>query len=128
MNTFGQFRAMRGAEQVKISGVVPVPHDGEPVEQRHIVLLRHDANTIQVWRRRNHRLRARTVLQIDQNHVDPGLLQRSNSFADSTAKIIGIDGSHSIDRPGLPDDQSRSFCLHQLNEVTGHVLGGLPGL
>src|SRR5438552_14249860 len=50
MNTFGQFRAMRGAEQVEISGVVPVQHAGDPVEQRHSVPLRHYADSIQVSR------------------------------------------------------------------------------
>ena len=40
MNPFGHVGAMEGTEQVEIPGVVPVAHDGEPVEQRDIVLLR----------------------------------------------------------------------------------------
>jgi hypothetical protein len=67
-------------------------------------------------------------LQIDQNHVSPRVLQRSNPVADRAAKIVGIDGSHSIDGSGLPDDQSRPFCFHQLNEGGVSLLGGFPGL
>ena len=46
MNPFGHVGAMKGTEQVEISGVVPVTHDGEPVEQRHLVLLGHHAQII----------------------------------------------------------------------------------
>ena len=71
--------------------IIPVTHDGEAVEQRNVVLLRHHAHIIQIGRRRNHRLGARTILQIHQNHVGSRLLQRSNPFVDGGAKIIGID-------------------------------------
>ena len=46
MDAFGEIKAVRCAEQVKISGVIPLTHDGEPVEQRNIVLLRHHPHTI----------------------------------------------------------------------------------
>ena len=46
MNPFGEINAMRGAEQVEISGIVPVTHHGKPVEQRNVVLLRHHAHII----------------------------------------------------------------------------------
>ena len=117
-----------GAEQVEISLIVPLTHDGETIEQRNVVLLRHHAHIIQIRRHGNHRFRARAILQIHQNHVGPCLLQRSNSFVDRAAKIIGIDGSHSIDGAGLPDNQSRLFAFHQLNETGGHFLGGLLDL
>ena len=42
----GQIDAVRGAEQVKISELIPVTHYGEPVEQRNIVLLRHHPHII----------------------------------------------------------------------------------
>ena len=116
------------AEQVEISGVIPVTHDGEPVEQRNVVLLRHHPHIIQVRRRGNHGFGARAVLQIDQDHIGSRLLQRSNSFVDGAAKIVGIDGSHSIDGSGLPDDQGRPFCFHQLNKAGVDFLGGLTRL
>ncbi len=46
MHTLGQFNAMGGAEQVKIAGIIPVMHDGEPVEQRNVMLLCHHAHII----------------------------------------------------------------------------------
>ena len=46
MNPLGHVSAMYVAEQVEISGFIPVTHDGEPVEQRNIVLLCHHAHVI----------------------------------------------------------------------------------
>ena len=46
MNALGEIDAMRGAEQVEISSVVPVTHDGKAVEQRDLVLLRHHPHII----------------------------------------------------------------------------------
>ena len=46
MNPFGHVGAMNGTEQVEISGVVPMTHNAEPVEQRNIMLLRHHAHII----------------------------------------------------------------------------------
>ena len=46
MNIFGELNAMRGAEQIKISGVVPVTHNGKPVEQRNVMLLGDHTHTI----------------------------------------------------------------------------------
>ena len=122
VDTLRKVDAVRCAEQVEIPLVVPVAHDGETVEQRNIVLLRHHAHVIQVGRRRNHRFRARAILQIHQDHVGSRILQRSNSFADCGTKIVGIDGSHSIDGAGLPDNQSRLFGFQQLGEPAGDLI------
>src|SRR4030081_345643 len=119
VNALGKLEAMEGAEQVEFSRIVPLAHDAEPIEQWNLSLLRHQAHTIQIGRHRNHRLGARTVLWIHQNHVDPRFLQRSNALVDRAAKILGINGANSINRAGLPDDQSRPFCLHQLSEAAG---------
>src|SRR4030095_11074102 len=70
----------------------------------------------------------RPILQVHQNHIDPRLLQRSNPLVDGTAEIIGIDPPDSIVGASLPDNQSRVFCLHHLNEGGGDVLGGLATL
>src|SRR5262249_4802938 len=40
----------------------------------------------------------------------------------------GIDPPDSIVGAGLPDNQSRVFCFHQLNEGGGDLLGGLATL
>src|SRR3954471_4979818 len=41
MHALGQLHAWRRAKQVKLATFVPLPHDGEPIEQRDVVLLRH---------------------------------------------------------------------------------------
>src|SRR6476661_3079153 len=46
MNIFGHVHAMRGTEQIKISSVVPVTHNGKPVEQRNVMLLGDHTHTI----------------------------------------------------------------------------------
>ena len=43
-------------------------------------------------------------------------------------KIVGIDGSHSIDGAGLPDNQSRLFSFQQLSQPASDLLGGFLNL
>src|SRR3954451_21411217 len=123
MDLFRQLGPARRAEQVELALIIPLPHDREPIEQRNIVLLRHHPHIVEVWRHRDHGFGTRTVLQVHQDDVSPCLLQRNNPSGHCAAKIIGIDGSDSIDSPGLPDNQSRRFCFHQLNEAGGRLLG-----
>ena len=92
------------------------------------MLLRYDPHIIEVRRRGRHRFRARAILQIHQNNISPRVLQRSNALVDRAAKIVGIDGSHSIDGAGLPDNQSRLFTFHKLNKAGGDFLGGFLDL
>ena len=128
VHALGKIEAMRRAEQVKVSRVIPLTHDGETVEQRNVVLLRHHAHIIQVGRDRNHRFRTRAILHIHQNDVGACILQRGNPIIDGDAKIVGIDRSHSIDGAGLPDNQSRLLGFHKLNEAGGGFLSGLLDL
>ena len=46
VNIFGQLDAVRRAEQVEIPCVVPVMHNGKPIEQRNVVLLRNHTHII----------------------------------------------------------------------------------
>ena len=47
MDALGQLETVRRAEQIEISVLVPLTHDGETVEQRNVVLLRHHAHVIE---------------------------------------------------------------------------------
>src|ERR1700731_777590 len=69
MNALRKLDAVRRAKKVEISGVVPLTHDGETVEQRDVVLLCDQAHIIQIGRHGNHRFRARAILRVHQDHV-----------------------------------------------------------
>src|SRR3954454_4992952 len=64
MHALRQFKSVRGAEQVEVSGFVPVAHHGKTIEQRNVVLLRHHAHIIYVGSSENHGLGAWTILRI----------------------------------------------------------------
>src|SRR5579859_1445839 len=69
MNPLRRLQAMVRAKEIEIALIVPLMHDPEAIEQRNVVRLRHRAHVVQVGRHRNHRLGARTILRIDQDHV-----------------------------------------------------------
>ncbi len=46
MDTLRELHAMRRAEKVEVSLFVPVAHNGEPIEQRNVMLLRHHTHII----------------------------------------------------------------------------------
>src|SRR5690606_42055660 len=69
VNLLGQVDTMRGAEQVKISGVAPLLHNREPVEQRNVVLLRHHLDIVEIWRRRDRSEEHTSELQSRENLV-----------------------------------------------------------
>ena len=50
MNAHRKVNPVHGAEKVEISVIIPLMHDGEAVEQRDIVLLRHGAHIIKIGR------------------------------------------------------------------------------
>src|SRR3954454_16703536 len=60
----GKLHTVERGEQVEVSGVVPLMHDGEAIEQRHVVLLRDHPHVIQIRRHRNHGFSAWTIFQI----------------------------------------------------------------
>jgi len=48
MDTLGQIDPVRRAEKIEISLVVPLMHDGKAVEERDLMLLRHQAHIVQI--------------------------------------------------------------------------------
>jgi hypothetical protein len=126
MNLLGHIIAMDVAEQVEISGFIPVTHDREPVEQRNIVLLA----TTRILSRYGG---AEIIVSVRGLYCRLTITTSAPAFCNATTpsstaprKSSGIYRSHGIHGSSLPDDQSRPFCFHQLNEAGGDILGGLP--
>ena len=128
VDTLRKLDTMDCTEQIEVSGIAPLMHNGETIEQWHVILLRYNPHAIEIRRYRNHGFSARAVLRIYQNQVDSRILRRSNAFIKRRAKIIGIDRSHGVNGAGLPEDQGRPFIFQQLNEAAGSFLGGFLDL
>ncbi len=128
MDTLRKLDTMDRTEQIEVSGIAPLMHNVETIEQWHVILLRYNPHAIEIRWYRNHGFGTRTVLRIHQNQVGSRILQRSNAFIKRSAKIIGIDRSHGVNGAGLPDDQGRPFIFHQLNEAAGSLLSGFLDL
>ena len=87
MNALRKVEPVMRAEEVEVSLVVPLMHDAEAIEHRNVVRLSHRADIVQIGRHRNHRLGARTILRIDQDHVGSRLSQRNHAFVDGNKRI-----------------------------------------
>ena len=89
-------RVLGGRVEIECAGVVPMPHDGEPVEHRNLALLRDPAHVVGIGAERDHEFRARAVLHIHQDDVRTAFLQFLDAFLERGPKLFGVDPAHGI--------------------------------
>lgn len=48
VDTLGKLDTMDGTKQIEVSGITPLMHNGETVEQWHVILLRYNPHAIEI--------------------------------------------------------------------------------
>src|SRR6516162_8364071 len=120
MHAVSEHVVLAGSIKIKSAGVGPVPHDGKPVEQGDLVLLRHHTHVIGVRTERNHDVGPRAVLHVHQNDVRAAL-KSSGSILRMASRVpvchITKSGFSSTSSLAIPRAKS-SALMRVLTRVT----------
>ena len=91
VHALGKHIILSGGIEVECAGIGPMPHNGKPVEQRNLVLLRHHPHVVRVGPIRNHDVGAGAVLHVHQNNVGAAFVQRLDPFIERLSELVGVD-------------------------------------
>src|SRR5262245_61819798 len=123
MYALSEHVVLAGGIKIESAGVGPVPHDGKPIEQRDLVLLRHHTHVIGVRTERNHDVGPRAVLHVHQDDVRAALMQRLYPLFERRPEIVGLDSAYGILGSCLPYHQIGFLVDQQFGHSPRQVLG-----
>src|SRR6185295_14294286 len=122
-----QHVVLAGGIKIECAGFGPVPHDGQPVEQRHLALARDHAHAVDIRTKRDHGLGARAVLLVHQDYVRPAFTETVHSIFERSPEMIGVDSPHRVDGTRLPYHQIGLLVTKQFGHSLRQVVGRLAG-
>src|SRR5262249_51214122 len=107
MHALGHLHVLGRLVEIELPGVVPVTHDGKPIEHRYLALSRHPTHTVRIGADRNNGFGTRAVLHVHKDDVGSTLLQLFDAVRNRSAEFFWISATHRVVGTSLPYHQTR---------------------